>query len=76
MTAYADLGDFAENDQIEAIGRTASGGALVGFIVDDDEKADRYIAKLAKRFPVVRVIDRMAGPVKGTILVRVRGAAN
>lgn len=76
MTAYADVADHPEDDRIRMIGKAASAGALVGFIVEDDPKADRYIAKLAKMFPLVSVVDRMPGPVKNTILVRVRGRAH
>lgn len=70
MKAFADLADLPEDTRIDIIGQTASGGALVGFVVDDDEKADRYIKKLSERFKV-RIIDRGAGPVANTILVRV-----
>lgn len=71
MTAYADLGDLPEDAHIDMIGEAASRGALVGFIVDDDDKADRYISKLVERFKAVRVVDRGIGPVKNTVLVRV-----
>lgn len=76
MTVFADMGDFAEDDRITAIGQAAMKGNLVGFIVEDDEKADRYVKKLRAQFPLVSVVDRMAGPVKNTILVRVRGAGH
>lgn len=76
MTTYTDLADLQEDDRIETIGRTASQGALVGFIVEDDAKADRYIAKLHKRYPTVSVVDRGAGPTAFTVLVRVRGVAS
>lgn len=70
MTLYVDLGDVGEDDRITTIGQAAERGQLAGFIVDDDEKANRYIAKLVQRFKVT-VVDRMAGPAN-TILVRVR----
>jgi hypothetical protein len=69
MTAFADLADLPEDDRIAMIGKAASNGALVGFFVDDDAKADRYIDKLVNRFKV-KVIDRHAGPAN-TVLVRV-----
>ena len=69
MKAFADLGDLSEDDRIDAIARTAACGHIVGFVVEDDAKADRYCEKL-RRYNV-RVIDRSAGPVKDTILVRV-----
>ena len=63
-----------EREQITAIGNSARGGALVGFFVDDDAKADRYIAKLRAQFPAIVIVDRR--PLLGAVLVRVRGAAN
>ncbi len=70
MTAFADLADMPEDDRIAIIARVAAAGKIVGFIVDDDTKADRYIQKLAA-FPV-RIIDRAPSAlVKGTVLVRV-----
>ncbi len=70
MKAFADLADLPEDERIAIIGQVASGGALVGFVVDDDDKADRYIKKLSERFKV-RIVDRGVGPVKNTVLVRV-----
>lgn len=69
MEAFADLADLPEDDRIRAIARTAEHGHVVGFVVEDDAKADRYILKLAA-FPV-RIIGRGPGPVKNSILVRV-----
>ena len=75
MTAFADLADLPEDDRIAIIAKAASNGALVGFIVDDAEKADRYVKKLRERFNV-RIVDQSAGPVKGTVLVRVGPLGN
>lgn len=69
MKAFADLADLPEDDRIKVIARTAAEGEIVGFIVDDDAKADHYIDKLMA-YPV-RIIDRGRGPVRGTVLVRV-----
>lgn len=69
MKAYADLADLPEDERIAVIARVAAAGQIVGFVVDDDPKADRYIKKLSA-LPV-RIIDRGQGPVKGTVLVRV-----
>lgn len=79
MTAYADIASVKEDDRIQIIGRTIMEGSrsesgkskVVGFVVEDDEKADRYINKLMSKFPCVNVISRGVGPVKGTVLVRV-----
>ena len=69
MKAFADLADLPENDRIAIIAKAAE-EHIVGFVVDDEPKADRYIDKL-KAYPLVRFIDRGKGPVKGTVLVRV-----
>lgn len=66
---YADIADLPEDDRLTIIGTAAAGGRLIGFVVDDDAKADRYIAKLTQRFKV-RIIQRAAGP-HGMILVQV-----
>lgn len=43
---------------------------IVGVVVEDREKADRYIKKLNDKFPQIRVIDVGPGLTKGTILIR------
>ena len=70
MTGYADLYDLPEDQRIAIIGSTAAEGSVVGFIVEDDAKADRYLEKLIAGHRI-RLIDRLAGPVPGTILVRI-----
>lgn len=69
MKGYADLYELPEDQRIRVIAEAASLGNVVGFVVEDDAKADRYITKL-QEYPV-RIIDRKAGPVKNTIIVRV-----
>ena len=68
---YADLGSLEEDKRIEIIGATAALGKTVAFIVENDAKADRYIKKLATRYPSVAVLQRFKGPVKGTVAVKV-----
>ena len=75
MTVFADLYELPERDRIDVIGKAASGGALVAFVVDDAAKADRYIQQLQKRFKVC-VIERGAGPVKNTVVVKVGPLGN
>jgi len=70
MKGFADLADLPEDERIGIIGEAAMGGSLIGVVVDDDAKADRYIRKLTERFKV-RIVDRSTGPVKGSVLVRV-----
>jgi uncharacterized membrane protein len=69
MKAFADLAELPEDERIRAIADTAMHGHSVAFVVEDDEKADRYIEKLSK-FNVT-VTARGAGPVAGTVFVRV-----
>lgn len=71
MKAYSDLAHLPEDDQIGVIGRTAEQGERVGFFVENDAKADRYIAKLTKRFKV-QLLQRINDvPVVGTVFVRI-----
>lgn len=44
---------------------------VIGFIVEDHAKADRYVKKLREKFPTIRIIDRFDGPVANTVTVRV-----
>jgi hypothetical protein len=67
---YADLFNLTEDDRIAIIGQQVEQGLTVGFVVEDDDKADRYIEKLMNRFRV-DVVTRGSGPVKDTILVKV-----
>lgn len=79
MAVYVDMYRLEENSRIKMIGEAALAGpgnsasqpAVIGFIVETNEKADRYLRKLKKRFPTIRVIDRHPGPTPGTIIVRV-----
>ena len=81
MTVGLDLHRLSENDRIELIGRSvmavpsssADKPPLNGFIVETEEKADRYIRKLEKQFPGIRIVDRGPGPAAGTVLVRIAG---
>ena len=68
MKAFADIADLPEDDCIAIIAE-ASRTQIVGFFVDDDAKADRYIRKLGER---VRVIERKSNVlVNGTVFVKV-----
>lgn len=78
VKAFLDTHRLSENDRIEMIGKSvmnapassADKPPMNGFVVEDDAKADRYIKKLQKRFPGIRVIDRNPF-LNGLILVRV-----
>lgn len=67
---YADIADLPEDERISIIGYHAQNGEHVAFIVEDNEKADRYIRKLLLDFNV-RVEERGDGPVKNTVYVKV-----
>ena len=67
-TGFTDLADLPEDERIRLIAEAAK-TKVVGFFVDDDAKADRYIRKLGDR---VRLIERKADVlVKGTVFVKV-----
>ena len=79
MTVGINLGRLDENDRIRLIGESvmlapatsSDRPRVAGFIVESDEKADRYVRKLQKRFPTIRIIDRGPGPVEGTVMVKI-----
>ena len=80
MQGFTDLGDYEEDQRIEIIGKTVMEAQkpsscekpfMMAFIVENDEKADRYIEKIKKKFPKIRIIDRLSGPVPNTIAVRI-----
>ena len=73
MTKFADIANLDESKRIDLIGhRVIDHHETVGFVVEDDIKADRYITKLQKKFPNIIVDWRGPGPVSETILVRVK----
>lgn len=77
LKGYADLHNLPENDRIKVICEylmQAPKGSdvqplMIGVMVDNKEKADRYIAKINKRYPKVRVLDVKEG-VLGAVLIR------
>ena len=77
MPPYKDIADHPEDERIRQIGEKAMKEKLVvGFFVDSEgpttfDKADRYIAKLTKRFPGIRVMHKGPGIVAETVLVKV-----
>lgn len=79
VEAAFDLHSLGEDDRIGLIGQTVMSSTrrpVVAFIVETNEKADRYIEKLQNRFLGIRIIDRKAGPMRGTIMVRVGPPVN
>jgi hypothetical protein len=68
VKSFADLSGDPEDTRIAVVGHAAE-DAIIGFIVEDDAKADRYLEKLIARHRV-RLVDRRPGPL-GTILVRI-----
>lgn len=72
MTRFLDVADFDEDDRITMIGRQVTKyKKMVAFIVEDNEKADRYMRKLKKKFPTIKEIGRGKGPMPDVIYVKV-----
>jgi len=69
MIKYADIANLQEDQRIALIGEQAMKGQRVGFVVEDDEKADRYVAKLMARFSVEEVRREADTPVAGVVMV-------
>ena len=75
MKGFRDIADFSEDERIRRIGNAcrARPGQLVAFVTDDEpDKPERYIRKLAERFPDVKFVDKSKGPVANTVTVRMR----
>lgn len=76
---FSDIAHLKENDRIDLIGKTiieapndGDEPPVIAFIVENEEKADRYIRKLEKKFPGIRVIKRIKNcPTPGLISVKV-----
>ena len=75
MKGYADIADLPEDERITLIGQRAETGERVGFFVEDDAKADRYMTKLQTQFQVQEV-KRSHGFPANTVLVIVTRLAN
>ena len=79
MKAFADIADHDEDTRIDMIGKATMSGKptsaekplIIGFVVEDHTKADRYVKKLQEKFPTIRIIDRFDGPIANTVTVRV-----
>lgn len=72
--AYADLGDMSEDARIAVIGQMVmTQRKTVAFVVDavPPAKVRRYIRKLTGRFPGIRILEQLAGPTPGAVLVKV-----
>lgn len=69
MGKFKDAADLPEDERIDLIGKAVDSlslGKTGAFVVDDwPGKADRYIRKLAQRYPDVEVVKKIAGPMKG-----------
>lgn len=79
MPPFYDLYRLSENERIDVIGKTlmdapqssADKPIIIGLMLEDDAKCDRYMKKLQKKFPGIREIDRVNGPVPGTKLLSI-----
>ena len=71
---YADLYKITEDQRIAMICAAAK-DQLVAVFVEDMPKAERYIKKIQKLDPTIRVINKVKdSPVKGVITITVTGA--
>ena len=75
---YKDVTDDPEDERIRQIGEAVMKNRLVvGFFIDSEPgKADRYIAKLKKKFPGIRVIFKGDGPIPDTTFVKLGPPTN
>lgn len=74
-TKYKDIADVPEDERITKIAEYAMAhpGKKIAFITDSvPGKADRYIEKLTTRFPKVKVISRVKGPIPEAVTVTVK----
>ena len=70
MPPFSDLYKLKEDDRIDLIGHCAMHKLMtVGFVLEDDAKAERYIAKLKAKFPQIVIHEK--GPLKGLVMVKV-----
>lgn len=77
MIPVNDLHTMTEDERIELIGLTANQMIMgrhpaIAFIVEDSDKADRYIEKLKEKFPGIVVLKRYPGPVDQTYTVEIK----
>lgn len=76
MEIFVDLGDLSEDARIDILGhRSQDHGETNVFVVEDDEKADRYIAKLTSRYKV-KILRRGVGPITNSVFVEVGPTTN
>lgn len=70
---YADLHLIPENQRIKFMGETVvNHDKVIGFIVESETKANRYIKKLMMGFPDLIVKNRFNdAPQKGLITVKI-----
>lgn len=67
---FEDLHALPENERIVKMGNHAMAGEKVGFVVEDDAKADRYIRTMITLFPKLKAV-KGRGPFKKSVLVTV-----
>lgn len=58
MKAYVDLFNLSEEERISVIAETAK-KKITTFVVEDEAKADRYLAKIKTIFPEVQELSRI-----------------
>lgn len=70
---YTDMGDLPEDKRIELIAAKihAEPWKRIHFIVESEEKAKRYLEKLAK-LNVVEASRMLNTPIQGAIMIKVK----
>ena len=71
VKAYIDAHNLPEDERIKLMGEMAMQGKVVGFVVEDDDKANRYVRKFRQWFPDLIEEQRGPGPVPNTVFVRI-----
>lgn len=80
LPPFVDIASLTEDERITLMGRSvmeqpassADKPIMVGFVVENEQKAAHYIRKLTEEFPGIRIIDQKKDcPFKGMITVRI-----
>lgn len=69
-----DIAGLDEDHRVDLIGPIAESGDIVGFVVEDEAKANRYLTKLFARYRI-RLIKR-SPYMAGTVLVQIGPVEN
>lgn len=86
LPPFVDVASLTEEQRITLMGRSvmeklpdgqADKPIVVGFVVENQEKAERYKRLLKEQFPGIRIIDQKKDcPTPGLITVRIGSPLN